>query len=94
MPIRICFEAQLRIAAGASDVTVDVPDGSTVTDALLVACQQCNDGVRDRLFADDHSIRSSLLIFMNDTPVPAGMAAATPLSQNATIVLCPPIAGG
>lgn len=91
MKIRLVFEAQLREAAGEHERLCDIDDGSTV---LSVLDQQIPDGpLRDRVF-DGDKLQSSLLLFVNDQPVPSSEVESRVCVADDVVLLLPPISGG
>ncbi|MCA9063048.1 MAG: hypothetical protein KDA96_08315 [Planctomycetaceae bacterium] len=94
MTVKVCFEAQLRVAAGVEFVEVPLTDGDSVADVLRAASVAVPASVSDRLFAEDGSVRTSLLIFWNEIPVSARQCSTEGARTGDTIVVCPPIAGG
>jgi molybdopterin converting factor small subunit len=88
------FESQLRQAAGAGQVTVSVPDGCCVSDALQLLAQQLGPSLAERLVAADGTPLRSVLVFVNDRTIAQGSAASHTLKAGDTVLLYPPISGG
>ncbi len=94
MKVAIQFEAQLRQVAGAGNVDIDVPEGSNLLTALQLVASSSNDGLHDRLLTEEGALQASVLVFVNDQPVPSQSADFHVLSAGDTILLLPPISGG
>ncbi|GAB5444301.1 MAG: MoaD/ThiS family protein [Fuerstiella sp.] len=94
MNVVVEFEAELRTLAGTEQRSVAMSTTATVLSTLQAAVQESDDALRSRIFADDGQLRSSLLIFVNDQPLPAGTGAATELADGDHLLLLPPISGG
>ncbi|HIE97769.1 MAG: MoaD/ThiS family protein [Fuerstiella sp.] len=94
MKVAIQFEAQLRQVAGTGNVDIDVPEGSSVLTALQQVAASSNEGLRDRVFSQKGILQASVLVFVNDQPVPSQSANAHVLSAGDTVLLLPPISGG
>jgi molybdopterin converting factor small subunit len=94
MKVAIQFEAQLRQVAGTGNVDIDVPAGSNVLTALQQVVSTGSDGLRDRVFTSEGALQASVLVFVNDQPVPSQSANDHVLSAGDTVLLLPPISGG
>lgn len=93
MQITIQFEAQLRQIAGTGTQTVDVTDDCSLLhllqDATLTA-----EALRLRILNDEGHVQPSLLLFVNDVPVPPDTADSVVLKGGDQVLLLPPISGG
>lgn len=98
MRVRVSYHAQIRAVVGRAADDFELPAGATVRDGLDLVAQNANatDGtkLRTHLFADEHTIRPSLLVVLNNAPVPHHSASSTELHDGDAISLLPPIAGG
>lgn len=93
--MRIEFEsyATVREAVGRRTVTMDVPDGATLGEALWAFAAE-HDGVEPLVFDSDGEFRRNVNVLHNDANVRRGEGAATDLSAGDTVTLAPGIAGG
>lgn len=93
MQITVQFEAQLRQVAGLNERTVDVTDDCSLLH-LLQDATLTTEALRARVLSDDGQVQPSLLLFVNDVPVPAGAAQSVVLKDGDRVLLLPPISGG
>ncbi len=94
MKVAIQFEAQLRQVAGTGNVDIDAPEGSSVLTALQKVASSGYDGLRDRIFSEEGLLQASVLVFVNDQPVPSQSTNDHVLNAGDTVLLLPPISGG
>lgn len=94
MKVEIQFEAQLRQVAEAPSVQLDLAEGTSLAAGVAQAAEGSAQALRDRLLADDGSVRAGLLVFVNDQPVSADRIPDTALCDGDTVLLLPPISGG
>jgi molybdopterin converting factor small subunit len=94
MKVAIQFEAQLRQVAGTGKVDIDVPEGSNLMAALQQFTSSANNGLHGRLFTQQGMLQASVLVFVNDQPVPSQSANGHLLNADDEILLLPPISGG
>jgi len=94
MKVAIQFEAQLRQVAGTGNVDIDVPEGINLLSALKQIASSSNEGLRERLLTEEGELQASVLVFVNDQPVPSQSADVHGLNADDTILLLPPISGG
>ncbi|MEQ9409449.1 MAG: MoaD/ThiS family protein [Fuerstiella sp.] len=94
MKVTIQFEAQLRQAAGVSAKDLELPDGSSINDALRQAADSAAAELRSRLLTDSGELQSALLIFVNEQPVAAASVSEHLLHDGDILLLLPPISGG
>ena len=94
MKVAIQFEAQLRQVAGTGNVDIDVPEGINLLSALKQIASSSNEGLRERLLTEEGELQASVLVFVNDQPVPSQSADVYGLNADDTILLLPPISGG
>ncbi len=93
MEVTIQFEAQLRQVAGLSERTVEVTDQCSLLH-VLQDVTATTEALRERVLSEDGQIQPSLLLFVNDVPVPAGTAESATLHDGDRVLLLPPISGG
>lgn len=94
MKVAIQFEAQLRQVAGAGNVDIDVPEDSNLLTALEQFTSSANNELHGRLFTKQGMLQTSVLVFVNDQPVPTQTANSHLLKADDRILLLPPISGG
>lgn len=94
MSIRVCYLAQARKVAGRSEDSVPWRDGLTLGGALDDLADARGDALRQFLFRPDGRLQPTLLMTINDQPVPRGSATALMLNDGDTVTLIPPVAGG
>ena len=94
MPVTFQFEAQLRQAASCRECTVDVPEASTLADALRLVAGKMGDEFHHRVLDESNEPRASILLFVNEEPVQHAEAATRSLAEGDRILLFPPISGG
>ncbi|MCA9047583.1 MAG: MoaD/ThiS family protein [Planctomycetaceae bacterium] len=93
MKITVQLEAQLRQAASADVLSPELPEGSTVADALQSAAA-LSAPVKSRLFDEHNRVQRSVLVFVNDQPVSADAVEQRLLNEGDVILLLPAISGG
>ena len=93
MQITVQFEAKLRQVAGTGERTVEVTDDCSLLH-MLQDVTLTTAALRERVLNDDGQVQSSLLLFVNDVPVPAVTAESVMLKDGDKVLLLPPISGG
>lgn len=93
--MRIEFEshATIRDAVGRETVEMDIPEETTLGDALHAFAADY-DGVEPLVLDGDGGVRPTVTVLHNDETVRGGDGTATPLSDGDTVTLAPGIAGG
>jgi len=94
MEITVQFEAQLRHVAGVGLASVNLPDGSSVEDALHEVTSKFGSALGERMIAADGTTLRSILLFVNDKPVVHAAVAEQRLKSGDVLLLYPPISGG
>ncbi len=94
MRVRVSYHAQLRSAIGRPSDDVELVAGASVLTLLEQLASRADDNVCSHLFASPAVIRPSLLVVLNNAPLPHALAATTQLKDADSISLLPPIAGG
>jgi molybdopterin converting factor small subunit len=94
MTVRVCYLAQARKAAGVSEDVVPWRDGLTLSALLSNLATQHGPELRWFLFRDDGRLHATLLLTVNDQPVPRGTADSYLLNAGDVVTLIPPVAGG
>jgi molybdopterin converting factor small subunit len=94
MTVRVCYLAQVRRAAGASEDVVPWRDGLTLSALLNDLATQRGPELRRFLYRDDGTLHATLLLTINDQPVPRGTAESHALNAGDVVTLIPPVAGG
>jgi molybdopterin converting factor small subunit len=88
------FEAQLRQAAGRSELSMELKPGCSASQALQILAEQISEDFAVRVLSGAGQVQSGLLVFLNERPLlPAELAAAT-LHEGDVVLLYPPISGG
>ncbi len=92
--VRVEYTAQLRAVAGCAEESVEVPEGSNLTQLLqLVANRQARD-VASFLLTSAQELQPSLLIALNKAVVAPRDAHTVTITAGDVVTLLPPIAGG
>ncbi|HUQ68870.1 MAG TPA: MoaD/ThiS family protein [Planctomycetaceae bacterium] len=94
MSIRVCYVAQARKVAGTSDDVVPWRAGLTLSALLDELAAARGPDFRTFLFRSDGRLQATLLIAINDQPVPRGSAETTILNDGDVVTMIPPVAGG
>ncbi|MDG1895418.1 MAG: MoaD/ThiS family protein [Fuerstiella sp.] len=94
MKVAIQFEAQLRQVAGTGNAEIDLPESSNLLAALEQFTSSASNELRDRLFTQEGTLQASVIVFVNDQPVPSQSANVHVLNAGDMILLLPPISGG
>jgi molybdopterin synthase sulfur carrier subunit len=94
MSIRVCYLAQARKVAGQPEDSLPWRDGLTLGGALDDLAEARGAALRQFLFRDDGRLQPTLLLTINDQPVPRGSASTLLLNDGDTVTLIPPVAGG
>lgn len=92
MKIRIEYTAHLRRAAGTAGEEIELPESSTVSEAIEAALAKHGDEFRAQLLDADGNVHPSLVIAVNDEQV--SLESAGELREGDTVVLLAAIAGG
>ncbi|HHH76739.1 MAG TPA: MoaD/ThiS family protein [Phycisphaerae bacterium] len=90
MKIEIEYVAQVRSASGVSSEMLELPEGSTVMDALAGVATKHPGKLASMLFGDDGSASKSILLFRGDDQV----ESATPVNAGDRLTILSPLAGG
>jgi molybdopterin converting factor small subunit len=94
MSIRVCYLAQARKVAGVSEDAVSWRPGLTLSVVLSDLATTHGPEFRAFLFRDDGRLQPTLLMTINDQPVPRGSAATAFLNDGDVVTMIPPVAGG
>jgi len=94
MSIRVCYVAQARKVAGVSEDVVPWRVGLTLPALLDDLATARDTDFHTFLFRSDGRLQATLLIAINDQPVPRGSAETTLLNEGDVVTLIPPVAGG
>lgn len=94
MQVDVYFEAQLRLAMGSEKNSVELEPSATVQDLLVRLTEQHPDELTARLVNNEGIAQRSVLIFVNESPVPYHEITKTMLNDGDSLRLLPPIAGG
>ncbi len=89
MKITIELWGQLKQVAGESCLSLELPEGATVQDAIRLLASQAV-SLASSLVEEDGTCRPSNLVFVNDHQI----LLSDPLQDGNTITLMSPIAGG
>ena len=93
MEVEFVSYATVRDAIGTKSVTRDLPEGSTVEEALRDLAAEY-DGLDSLLFTSDGEIRPHVNVLVDDENVRDRDGPATELSEGDTVGLAPGVAGG
>ncbi len=94
MRVRIKVPSALRqFTAGASEVELDVSDGSSVGD-VINSLRPDYVGVRDRTVDDQGQMRAHVNVFLNDESVRDLQGLSTPVSEGDLVWILPAVSGG
>jgi len=94
MTVRVCYLAQARKVAGVSEDTVPWREGLTLAALLDELATERGPDLRRFLFRDNGTLHATLLLTVNDQPVPRGMAESHTLNAGDVVTMIPPVAGG
>lgn len=92
MNVTVQFEAQVRRAAGATEASFVLEDGATIGELLQRIAADADEPVRRILVDDAGSVRSTLLVFVNNEHVRPGCGRRLTAADSVTITS--PISGG
>jgi len=91
MSVSVRIPTTLRtLTAGNSEVQVD---GSTVGE-VLTSLESAHPGFKERLLADDGSLRRFVNVFVADDDVRFMEGMDTPVAAGQTVSIIPAVAGG
>jgi molybdopterin synthase sulfur carrier subunit len=93
MDVEFVSYATVRDAIGTKSVTRDLPEGTTVEDALRDLAVEY-EGLDSLLFTSDGEIRPHVNVLVNDENIRDRDGQATTLSAGDTVGLAPGVAGG
>lgn len=86
--------ANLAEVAGAKRVTVEVPEGATVTDALDALLESHPD-LEERVLGEDGELADHINVLRNGENVFAnGAGLETPVDEDDELAMFPPVSGG
>ena len=88
MNITVNYYAQLRQAAGTETETIEIPDGTTVPDALRSVDH--GEAFKTLLFDDAGALRPVILLVVNDLPAMPDRI----LNSGDSLSVFSPVAGG
>ena len=81
MECRVLLFAQLVEAAGEKELTLELPEGASVADAMDALCDR---------YSAVAALRDRIAVAVNESYAPAGSL----LDEGCTIALIPPVSGG
>ncbi|NQV33521.1 MAG: MoaD/ThiS family protein [Phycisphaeraceae bacterium] len=91
MKIRFLLWGQLKAAAQADSINLDISDPHTVENAITCLADS-NDQLKGLLIGESHGCHKSILVFANGVQVMSD--TKTSLEEGMEITLMSPIAGG
>jgi molybdopterin synthase sulfur carrier subunit len=77
---------------GAKEKEIDLADGASIQDLLNLLCD--NQKCREKIFDDSGKVRTHIQIIKNRRPVRSLDGINTPLADNDSIGILPPVFGG
>ena len=92
MTIEFQLWGQLREAAGTSSARIEVEEGTTLENTLQLLAKSYP-GLEPRILNEDHSFRSSILVFENGQQL-SSESISTTVASDTAYTLMSPIAGG
>lgn len=90
MKVIVRLQAQVRQLAGRATIELELPEGSTVTDAIRRLAESGEDALRRLLLTGTAQVQPTLLLFRGDQQV--GSADLLEAADELTILS--PMAGG
>jgi molybdopterin converting factor small subunit len=92
MQIKVHFSAQLRKLAGCNCISVDADDATTIEQLIANVAERGSCSLKDALLDQVKSIRSSVLVFIDNELVERGSLCR--LHDGSEITLTTLISGG
>ena len=90
--MQILFQGQLGVAAGTSQLQIELNQGATINEVICEISQNLSDEARDLIMNSDGTVRNSLFIALDDNHV---LDSNTLIPESTKeLVLIPPMAGG
>lgn len=94
MTVRVEYTGQMRTAAGRHVDEIDVDAGTSLGGLVALLAALGPPTLRPHLVTSDGRIQPTLVVVVDGRAVPGDAREALVISDNATVVLLPPVAGG
>ncbi len=94
MLVRVRAFATLADLVGTRSIELELPEGSTVGDALRALVQRCGRALEEAIMDEHGRPRKLVKIFLNGRDVDFLSGLSTPLSDGDELLLFPPVGGG
>jgi MoaD family protein len=92
MRVQLNYFAQIRQAAAADNLSLDLADNATVLQALRLAVDRHGDAFRKLIFDDSGRLRPSIILLINGVPSAGGVESV--LNNGDNVSIFSPVAGG
>jgi len=95
MKVKVELTGQLRAAAGRDTIPLDLAAGATIGDLMTKLVATGPPAVRPHLATADGRLQPTLVVVIDGEALPnTGHRETATVSEGATVVLIPPVAGG
>ena len=94
MKVNVKFFLTLRMAANASQTSVDVEEGGTFGEVVSALLDRYGEELRQELLESDGSIKRDLIVLLNGNSIDGEAILKTLAAEDDTLYFFPPIMGG
>ena len=92
--VQVNFFSNVRALTGEPGSTLELPEGSSVHDMLIVVAARYGDELREYLFTDEGGLHSHVVVILNGRGVGVLKGMDTALNDGDRVAILPTIGGG
>lgn len=92
--VEVSYFSNVRALTGESGSTLEVPEGSSVHDLLIIVAARYGDELREYLFTDDEGLNSHVVVILNGRGVGVLDGLDSALNDGDRVAILPSIGGG
>lgn len=92
--VEVSYFSNVRALTGESGSTLEVPEGSSVHDLLIIVAARYGDELREYLFTDEGGLHSHVVVILNGKGVGVLDGLDTALDDGDRVAILPSIGGG
>ena len=92
--VDVKYFSNVRVLTGESGLTLELPDGSSVRDLLIIVAARYGDELSEYLFTDEGGLHSHVVVILNGRGAGVLEGLDTTLNDGDRVAILPTIGGG